>query len=367
MLRKIISIILLLGVVASSLASCNLSFEDPLKSSAEESASVSTVVLPTVKVNQVQTYTQNTPESSDTTEVSDVTDVSGDAVPEEPEIIRIPIRSIAQTQENVLDLYGDIDMNDPEVAGAVAQIQELLSGYDKPISFCAYSMDGTRAIAYNCEQKYFSACTIKAGYMLYCCLAIEQGIVSADDIMIYEEKYKHGGSGLIKNAEYGTPYTIKELIRLSLRYSDNIAYKMLVHYFGKDGYNAMMKKLGVSRLCLSSSTSIASVWNYNANARDLCVIWRELYFYFESNTEMAKLFKNATTNTPYNYATKLIDEKYSHKSGDKFKPDPVYNDAAIVWKDMPYVVAVLNGSEGEAEDEYVVGNIVKLINDHIMK
>jgi beta-lactamase class A len=259
-------------------------------------------------------------------------------------------------------------MNDPEVAAAVQQINELLAGYDKPIAFCAYSLDGSRAIAYNCRENYFSACTIKAGYMLYCCLAIDQGIVDPDEIMIYEKKYEHGGSGKIKNSEYGTPYTIKELIRLSLRYSDNIAYKMLVHYFGKDGYNKMMNELGVSKLRLSSSTSISSVWNYNTNARDLCIIWRELYFYFASETEMAKLFKTATTNTAYNYATKLIDEKYSHKSGDKFKPNPVYNDAAIVWKkDNPYVVATLNGSEGEEEDEYVVGTIVKLINDHIMK
>lgn len=360
MFRKLISIALLLGVIASALTSCGITFEDPLTPT-EESSVPSEVVLPTVTVNRVQTYTEVSAETSL------LPDTSEGEVPEEPEIIRIPIRSITQTQENVLDLYGEIDMNDPEVAGAVAQIQELLSGYDKPISFCAYSLDGTRAIAYNCQEKYFSACTIKAGYMLYCCLAIEQGIVSADDIMIYEKKYEHGGSGLIKNAEYGTPYTIKELIRLSLRYSDNIAYKMLVHYFGKDGYNEMMKKLGVSGLRLSSSTSISSVWNYNTTSRDLCVIWRELYFYFQTNTEMAKLFKTATTNTPYNYATKLIDEKYSHKSGDKFKPNPVYNDAAIVWKDMPYVVSVLNGSEGEDPDEYVVGNIVKLINDHIMK
>ena len=361
MLRKIISLLLLMAFVAALLASCTVDFADPLADSEDERA-IPTVVLPSAKMNQTVNYPMAEPDE----EPSVPTD---EPLPEpEPEPIMIPIRSITQNQENVLEFYGDVDMNDPEVAAAVQQINELLAGYDKPIAFCAYSLDGSRAIAYNCRENYFSACTIKAGYMLYCCLAIEQGIVSADDIMIYEEKYYHGGSGKIKNAEYGTPYTIKELIRLSLRYSDNIAYKMLVRYFGKDGYNKMMTELGVSRLKLSSSTEISTVWNYNTNARDLCIIWRELYFYFATETEMAQLFKTATTNTAYNYATKLIDEKYSHKSGDKFKPNPVYNDAAIVWKkDNPYVVATLNGSEGEEEDEYVVGTIVKLINDHIMK
>ena len=278
------------------------------------------------------------------------------------------IRDIKQSAEDQIQLYGNIDLNNPETVAALEQIHQLLSNYDKDIAFCAYSLDGSRAIAYNCEEKYFSACTIKASYMLYCCLAIEEGLVSPDDTMAYDkEKYHHGGSGQIKNAEDGTVYTIRELIRLSLRYSDNIAYKMLVAYFGKDGYNNFVEELGVSRLRLSSSTSVSTVWNHNMNTRDLCIIWRELYFYFASETEMAKLYKNACTNTPYNYATKYLTEDYTHKSGDRFAPDPVYNDGAIVWKNTPYVVATLNGSEGEEVDEYVVATIVKLINDHIMK
>lgn len=362
MLRKTIAILLLLCFTTAAFSSCAVSFQDPLALQEDTKSVPVSVVLPSAGRMPVASLTVSGEETSGEISVDVSDDVSTEVI--DP---RFPIRDIEQEELGSLDLYGDIDLNDPEVASAVQQIRDLLAGYDKEISFCAYSLDGTRAIAYNCEETYFSACTIKAGYMLYCCLAIEQGIVSGDDIMIYEKKYEHGGSGVIKNAEYGTPYTIKELIRLSLRYSDNIAYKMLVHYFGKDGYNQMVKELGVSRLKLSSSTSISSVWNYNATAKDLCIIWRELYFYFASETEMAKLFKKATTNTPYNYATKLIDEKYSHKSGDKFAPNPVYNDAAIVWKkDNPYVVATLNGSEGEEQDEYVVGTIVKLINDYIM-
>ena len=354
MIRKLISCLLVLAFSVGVLASCDVAFVDPLKPT-EESATVSTVVLPSVKLHQ--TYTDTTVSAETSAEESVST----------PEEIKFPIRSITQTEQNVLELYGDIDLNDPETAEVVRQITELLAGYDKKLGFFFYSLDGSTAVAYNCEEISFSACTIKAGYMLYCCLAIEQGLVSPDDVMIYEEKYKHGGSGKIKNSEYGTPYTIKELIRLSLRYSDNIAYKMLVHYFGKDGYNRMMKDLGVKRLCLSSSTSISSIWNYNTTARDLAIIWREIYFYFDSDTEMAKLYKTATTNTPYNYATKMLDVKYSHKSGDKFEPNPVYNDGAIVWADRPYVVGLINGSEGKEEDERMIGEIFKLINDHFMK
>jgi hypothetical protein len=103
------------------------------------------------------------------------------------------------------------------------------------------------------------------------------------------------------------------------------------------------------------------------NARDLSIIWRELYFYFQSGTPMSKVYYNNCTNTPYNYATRYLDEKYSHKSGDRFPPDPVCNDGALVWKDIPYVVATMNGSEDEKEDQDVVCGIVKIINDVLMK
>ncbi len=284
-------------------------------------------------------------------------------VPMTPEETSIPIRSLEQNEEDVLELFGDIDLDDPETADAIAQIQSLLDGYDKRISFFVYSLDGSRALTYNCEDEYFSACTIKAGYVLYCCLAIDQGLASKDEVMYYQEKYYHKGSGKIKNSEYGTPYTLAELIELSLSVSDNVAYKMLNAYFGVDGYNEMIETLGVERLKLNSW----SVWNNNTTARDLAVIWRELYFYFQTETPMSKLYYRSCTNTPYNYATRYLDEKYSHKSGDRFPPDPVCNDAAIVWKDIPYVVAVLNSSEDEKEDQEVMCGIVKIINDVLMK
>lgn len=275
----------------------------------------------------------------------------------------LPIRSLHQKEDDTLEWYGDINPEDPETAAALAQIQELIDGYDKDFAFFAYSLDGSRAITFNCEETYFSGCTIKASYMLYCCLAIDQGLASKDEVMYYQEKYDHGGSGKIKNSEYGTPYTLEELIGLSLSVSDNIAFKMLYAYFGVDGYNEMMETLGVERLKLSTS----SVWNRQMNARDLSIIWRELYFYFQTETPMSKLYYRNCTNTAYNYATRYINEKYSHKSGDTFPPDAVCNDGALVWKDIPYVVSTMNRSEDEQEDRDVVCGIVKIINDVLMQ
>ena len=381
MLRKGIVIFLLFCFVVGALAACE-PVVDPVEGStgvssepessvvsvpSASSASPVSSAPPEYTLSEPSDETPSEPESSDdvSEEVSypDPVFPGGNLeTPKNPDDGKVRIRSLTQESKNTLLTYGDIDPSDPVFAEALGQIQELIDGYDKKVSFCAYALDGSRAVTYNCEEQYFSACTIKAGFLLYCCLAIEQGLASKDEVMYYQEKYYHGGSGKIKNSPYGTPYTLEYLIGQCLSISDNVAYEMLSAYFGHVGYNEMIQTLGVDRLTMGSS-----IWSYRMTARDLAIIWRELYFYFQTETPMANFYYKSCTNTPFNYATVYLDERYSHKSGDNFGANAVYNDGAIIWADRPYVIAILNNSEGEKKDEELVGTIVKIINDSLMK
>lgn len=373
MLRKGLVIFLLFALAVSVLAACEPAVEPPVNESSSESVlSVSSgnssvpsdvVAESGVPSESSQVISEEISEESEVTSWPDPVFSGGNMVtPVNPDGTPIPIHSLKQTEDNVLLVYGEIDPNDEATAEVLEQMREMIRGYDKRVSFCAYALDGSRAITYNCEEQYFSACTIKAGFLLYCCLAIEQGLASADEVMYYQEKYYHKGSGKIKDSAYGTPYTLGYLIQQALTISDNVAYEMLSAYFGHSGYNQMIQTLELDRLTLGSS-----IWSHRMTARDLAIIWRELYFYFQTNTEMAKLYYKACTNTPFNYATVYLQEKYSHKSGDNFGANAVYNDGAIVWADRPYVIAILNNSEGEPKDIELVGNLVKLINDSLMK
>ncbi len=378
MVRKALALLLVFAFAACLLASCGEEPASPSLPSPSEgaessvssdgSSSVGYVIeLPGEIPSEPESVPPPVESSEETSEVVSYPDPvfpGGELeVPVNPEDdAKVQLYSLTQTEKDALLTYGDLDPADPETAEALQTIQNLLDGYNKRVSFCAYALDGSRAIAYNCEEKYFSACTVKAGFLLYCCLAIEQGLASKDEVMYYQEKYYHVGSGKIKDSPYGTPYTLEYLIKECLRISDNVAYEMLSAYFGHTGYNEMIDTLGLERLRLGSS-----IWSYSMTARDLAIIWRELYFYFQTDTEMAKLYYDSCTNTPFNYATVYLKEKYSHKSGDNFGKNAVYNDGAIIWADRPYVIAILNASEGEPADEALVGNIVKCINDSLMK
>ena len=257
-----------------------------------------------------------------------------------------------------LKTYGDVD------AELVKELEKVLKNYNKNISLSCWRTDGSLAITYNTNQTYFSACTIKMPVMLYCCKLIDEGKINKDTLLTYQEKHYHGGSGKIRYQKYGTQYTVEYLINQGLSISDNVAYEMIVDYIGHDGFNNMLKELGCDSLIVPNW----SIWASYAKTNDFIKVWNAVNEYFKTDTIGAKILKTACTNTPFNYGSKAIKEyEYSHKSGDNFGTNCVYNDAGIIWAEVPYVYAIFTKSEGEWVDSNTVDNVMKLVNQIMTK
>ena len=268
----------------------------------------------------------------------------------QPEIDFISVDELEYVNKE-LKIYGNVDK---ELA---AELEKILKDYNKNISVAAYSLDGEKALVYNSNQTYFSACTIKMPIMLYCCKQIDEGKIDKDTILTYEERHYHGGSGSIRYNAFGSKYSIETLITLGLSISDNVAYEMIVEYLGHDGFNAMMKELG----CTSTIVPNWSIWASKAQVNDFIKIWREVYEYFETGSVGAEILKNACTNTKFAYGVNALDVDYSHKSGDNFPPNAVHNDAGIIWTGNDYLFAIFTNSEGNSYDNKVIGNTAKKI------
>ena len=98
------------------------------------------------------------------------------------------------------------------------------------------------------------------------------------------------------------------------------------------------------------------------------VVWSEIYKYFCSDSPNAKMLKDACTNTKFNYGTKRVTEyDYSHKSGDNFGEFRAYNDAGIVWAEVPYVYVVLTRSEGTQYDRNTVDPAMEIVKKIMTK
>ena len=69
-----------------------------------------------------------------------------------------------------------------------------------------------------------------------------------DQIFTYTEKDYKAGSGVIKDAEFGTEYTYLELIRLMLKNSDNVAFSKLRDVYGVSTTKSLAKSLGTKAM-----------------------------------------------------------------------------------------------------------------------
>lgn len=258
--------------------------------------------------------------------------------------------------------YGDL--REDEYSAALSELETVLSGYTRNISFAAYTLDNRKAVGYNTDAEIFCACTVKAAYSYYCCLQMDKGNGSLETQMTYEQKHYESGTGDMQYSPYGTVFDMSTIITKSMGISDNVGYLMQVDFFGRDGYNAWISSLGCDSLQIKPT-----VWSLKANARDHLVIWREIYNYFLSDAPHSEFLYNTCTGTAGNFATAALSGvEYSHKQGHNRSGEwTSYSDAGIVWNgNTPYIIAIITDAPGPSSyDADIFAQISTIVNNKL--
>ncbi len=261
-------------------------------------------------------------------------------------------------------VYGDLKGED--YSEAISSLEKVLDGYSRTISVVAYSLDNRKALSYNTEAKIFSACAVKAPYSLYCCYEMEKGKATLDTKMKYEKKHYETGTGDMQYSPVGTTFDMRTIINKSMSISDNVGYMMQVDYFGREGYNKWISSLDIGAASLAIKPT---VWSLYTKSRDLAVVWREMYKYFETQSEYSKFLYASCTNTAGNYATAALEGvEYSHKQGHNRTGDwKSYSDAGIVWKEgNPYIIVILTNAPGPSSyDAGIMADVIKIVHNQL--
>ena len=115
--------------------------------------------------------------------------------------------------------------------------------YDISLAYTDFETGFTLML--NPDKHYFSASVMKAPYMLYIYRLALAGEADLEQKLTYTEKYRKEGTGVLKDMEFGTEFTVEELIGFALEESDNAAFAMLRELYPEDGYTDFVKSLGV--------------------------------------------------------------------------------------------------------------------------
>ena len=263
----------------------------------------------------------------------------------------IDIASKKYTSNTITVLDSDFKISDE----LLLEINNSINSYGAGVSFYIVSLNDGMTIGYNVDKGFETASSIKAPYALYIYKEIEAGNINPDQLISYEEKYYNKGTGIIKKSDFGTTYSVKDLVYYSLNDSDNIAHIMLHKNFGVKGYNDMLKNLGTKHLYLTAGNP----WGYTSS-RSAALVWQEIYNFSLQGNEGIE-FLNILSNGKYNYFKEVMPTIPSASKTGFASKDVV--ETGIVFGEHPYIAIAIANKGGNIGAYTQVLKLVSYMND----
>ncbi|MCM3567383.1 serine hydrolase [Neobacillus mesonae] len=201
-----------------------------------------------------------------------------------------------------------------------------------------------------------AASTIKLPLAIYIMEQASKGKINLNKKLKYKSYHYYGGSGIIQHKKVGTYFTIRDLVKYAMIYSDNIAFIMLKEYIGPGNFIKYMKSLG-GQYAYPKGQNLTS-------ANDLTIYAAKLY-QFAGKSSYGKELVGYLEKTVYNTTIPrgIKGVPVAHKVG-MIPEDRIYNDAAIVYDKKPFVLAVMTRNISYAKSQKVIADLAAIVYKH---
>lgn len=244
-----------------------------------------------------------------------------------------------------------------EGCDALNALQAYLEGTGYGYFYC--DLEYNTYAAFGCDKIFKTASTAKLPYVKYLCTLADKGEINLNDTMLFEAKHKTDGSGVMKGYATGVNYTIATLMDYTLRYSDNIAYSMLIEKYGQKGYLEHVKSLGVNY-----ATATNGYTNCTASTMAALLFDTALY-----NGENLALMQAAGCNASYNYqiGAELKEHKVLQKYGAMRPGNIAYHDIAVVYAPHPYILVIYTTIDYDSAGKNIPFRTLARLTDDLNK
>lgn len=210
--------------------------------------------------------------------------------------------------------------------------------------------------SYNENITFYAASTMKILVCLY--LLENSDYYDLDSILLVSDDDKKQGSGILKDVTGEQEYTLLELIKPCLIYSDNTAYVKLMEYVGKDIIRKYGEELGCRHVMEGKEHDMFGL----TTCYDLSIIWKRVKEYIDQDTYYSDLLRDLTRST----SVKLIDDESLHNDifCRKYGSFGIaYHEAGIVLDGEPYILVIMTQlNEKDYKDEFI-NTAAKLLSE----
>ena len=214
-----------------------------------------------------------------------------------------------------------------------SSLQAFLQQFDNRISVLYKNLETGFIFTYNPGRVYFGASVGKIYSALYIYTLAERGYITLNNIHTYTYADHREGSGRIQHMEEGTQFTTAELLRYSMRFSDNVAYRMLALRYNHPNFTFrdFAEEIGANQ------DRILSLTAKNIDVTDAALWMYAVHNYIQSNGRYSQMFRNDL------FATYSFIGSNNYNVASKYGwSDTAFHDAAIVYAPSPYILIVLS-------------------------
>ncbi len=240
----------------------------------------------------------------------------------------------AQYQPTLKGFTTNID--DPDLFPKIKELENYCRNFTSTASFYYTDVKGKYYISFNSTRVYRTQCTIKAPFCKAALVYMEKNNIPLDTKLTLTASAKWRGHRLSGYAN-GTQFTIGNLIRYALTYSDNTAYQMLFNYFGNKVFNNDAASVG-------ASLRLGSYIFGETSSQDMAKLYRGIYNYngkFKDHLRW-QMNRDNEENTGTNLICGGIPSSVTalHKWGNGGKSTKGFHDCAIVLTKTPFVLCM---------------------------
>lgn len=227
---------------------------------------------------------------------------------------------------------------------------------DKEGTFGIYfiSLTTGQSFGINENEVFTAASTVKVPINLYLFNRIAQNRVNPSKNLLYTEEDYEEGTGTIQFGDFGTKYSIRELSKLSIEASDNIAINMLMRYLGRNNILKFMESIVKHPVDKERNVS---------TPKDMALYLKALLAFREKNTELGDELLDYMEHTDFNDRIPLyLPENISvaHKIGTQMN---VIHDIGIVFAEKPFILSILSEEVDEELAPEVIAQISRMVYD----
>lgn len=208
----------------------------------------------------------------------------------------------------------------------------------------------------NQDREFVAASTIKVPLVLFLYRQAQDGRLDLDETLTIQPGDYESGTGRLQSQPVGSRYTLRELARLALVDSDNVATRMLLRRVGRENFQAYVRELGAF---------IAPDRENVTSPRDMAAFFKAVLAFKNEAPALGGELLEALQHTNFNDRIPALlppGTPVAHKIGNQVR---VVNDAGVVLlPDHPYLISLFTDDVNEGEATANLAQISKAVYDY---